>query len=239
MIRIAVIDNQEEVLDEICSLIQKETIPGENVEIQSFLNAEELLEKINRGFIYNILFSDIELDGMSGMELGRIITEKQPRTYLIFVTSYSEFAAESYLIKAYQYILKQDMKERVPEIVKQLRDKIQKETKTYIWVGTETNKQRICCEDIIYISKSKSAKYVEFFTSNGNYRERTTLSQVMTKLHGNEFILVERGYIVNIKYIVRMEGSSIYLENNARVTVSRARFTKVKQQINSYWRNEM
>lgn len=239
MIRIAVIDDEKEMLDEICSLIQKTIIPGNDVEICPFVSAEELMEEINQGTIYNILFSDIELDGINGMELGRKIAEKYPRTYLVFITSFSEFAAESYLIDAYQYVLKQDMEQRIPDIVNQLVQKIRKVTKTYILVGTETNKQRICCEDIIYISKSKSAKYVEYFTVNGQYRERITLNQVMEKLQGKEFIVVERGYIVNMKYIVRMEENIIYLENNAKVAVSRARFAKVKQEINSYWRNEM
>lgn len=239
MIRIAVIDDEKEILDEICLLIQKSFAPEDYAEVQGFQSAEKLLENVGRGARYDILFSDIDLNGMSGMELGRIVAEKLSQIYLIFITSYAEFAAESYLIRAYQYILKRDMRRRIPEIVKQLKETIRKETKTYIWVGTETCKRKICCRDIIYISKSKSAKYVQFFTINGKYKERTTLNQVMTKLQGKEFIMVERGYIVNMEHMVRMENDTIYLENNEKVTISRARLAKVKQEISDYWRDEM
>lgn len=237
MIRIAVVDDQKEMCTSICNFIQKASELEENMEIDTFLSAEDFLDKVSKGSGYDVLFSDIELDGMNGMEMGKIISEKLPKMLLIFVTSYPQFAADSYLIEAYQYILKRDMEYRIPEIMKQIIEKINREKAKYIFVGTETHKNRIPCSSIIYLNKA--LKYVEYHTSNGVYRERITLSKAIEKLKGKEFVLIEKGIVINMNCITKMEGNDIYLEGKNRVTVSRARFTKVKKIINNYWGNEM
>lgn len=238
MIRIAIIDDEEEMLAIIHNHVQKAVDFKQEIDIFTYSDPAEFLEEIAKGMVYDILFLDIQLNGMDGLELGKRVLEKQPDIFLIFVTSYPEFAVESYVLDAYQYILKSDMEWRIPEIVGRLVRKISEQAKPYLFVGG-TSKQRICRDEIIYVYKSKSEKYVQYITVNGEYRERITLSQVMEKLQSNEFILVARGYIVNIKYIVKMDGNTIYLENGAKVIISRARFSKVKEKINYYWGNEI
>lgn len=238
MIKIAVVDDQKEMCTVMLKCIQKGSVIQNNLEIDTFLSAESFLEKVNKGKVYDVLFSDIELEmGMNGIEMGKIISKKHPKMLIIFVTSHSQFAAESYLIEAYQYILKRDMEYRVPEILQRIVEKFNKEKSQYILVGTETQKNRIQCANIIYLNKV--LKYVEYHTKNGVYKERITLNKAMEKLRGNEFVLIEKGIVINLNCITKMDGNVIYLEGKNRVTVSRARFTKVKRLINTHWGNEI
>ncbi len=239
MVHIAVIDDKKEILDKICLLLQKTTAMQDDVKICPFTSAEEFLESAEGGVEYNLLFSDIELEGMGGLELGRTVKKKYPGMYLVYLTSYSEYAAESYLVEAYQYILKQDMEDRIPGIVNYLIKRIRKETKTYIWIGPERNRQRICCEEIIYINKPKSEKYIRIHTIKEEYKERATIKEIMERLNKKDFILVDRSNIVNMRHIVQVDNDTIYLENEFKVLMSRSRLNNVREQICNYWRGKI
>ena len=92
-------------------------------------------------------------------------------------------------------------------------------------------------KDILYLYKSKGAKYVNYVTTQGVVRERTSLENALKMLNSRQFLLVERGYAVNIKQICRVSGDTIYLEKGYEVQVSKARLAEVKREINLYWRN--
>lgn len=235
MIRIGIVDDEEPMLGIVQYYIEKSIGPGDKVEVFTFLNGDIFLNEVRRGSKFDILFTDIQMTVMDGMELGREIKQLQPDLYVVFITSHMEYAAESYVIEAYQYILKQDMEHRLPIVVRRLIDKISKdEGGQYRLVGT-TNIQKIFYRDIIYICKAKASKYVQYFTVDNEYKERATLEQIFRELHSKEFILVERSYIVNMKHIYRISGNTIYLKNDNQVAISRARLSEVKKKINEYW----
>ncbi|PWJ47966.1 LytR/AlgR family response regulator transcription factor [Faecalicatena contorta] len=235
MIRIGIVDDEEPMLGIVQYYIEKSIEPGDKVEVFTFLNGDIFLNEVRRGSKFDILFTDIQMTVMDGMELGREIKQLQPDLYVVFITSHMEYAAESYVIEAYQYILKQDMECRLPIVVRRLINKISKdEGGEYRLAGT-TNIQKVFYRDIIYICKAKGSKYIQYFTVDNEYKERATLEQIFRELHSKEFILVERSYIVNMKHIYRISGNTIYLKNDIQVAISRARLSEVKKKINEYW----
>lgn len=67
---------------------------------------------------------------------------------------------------------------------------------------------------------------------NDTCRERISLDRLLHELDDEAFLMIERGYIVNMRYVVRMHGTTIYLQNNEQVVVSRARFIEVRERMN-------
>lgn len=237
MIRIAVIDDEKNILDAVGDCIKASIDLPDLVELDTFSGAESFLGEIEKGIKYDILLTDIELAGMNGVELGKQVLKRQPGIYLIFLTSHSEFAIDSYVMEAYQYILKQDMKSRLPPILNRLIGKIQAEHNSYIYIGTTNSKQKIYYNEIISISKhKKGGKYVLLVTTKGEFQERTTLNELVQRLKSKEFVMIARDYIVNMKHIDRVTRNTIYLDNTTHVTISRGKLSKVKEQINTYWR---
>lgn len=235
VIKIAVIDDEEIILDRICSLIRSASLLTDEIYIDCFNSAEEFLNTNPQESIYNIVFTDIQMKGMDGIKLGMIIRERYPSIFLVFLTSYAEYAAESYELNAYQYILKQRMEERLPVVLQDIVNQIVKEQDNYRLVGASNDVQKLYYKDVIYIKKIKGSKYVEFVTFEKVFRERIALEQLMKELNENEFILVERGYIVNIRYIVRLKSNTVFLKNGEEITVSRSRFPEVKEAIHKCW----
>ena len=235
MINIAIIDDEEILLDQISHLIRSVSVLQNEIHIDCFTSAEEFLNSNLVEKSYHIVFTDIQLKAMDGIKLGMIIRERYPSVYLVFLTSYSEYAAESYELNAYQYILKQRMEERLPVILKYIIYQISKKQERYRLLGGTNHIQKVYYQDIIYIKKIKGSKYVEYITLKDEFRERISLDQLMKELNSNEFILVERSYIVNIQYIVRLKRNTIFLKNDKAIMVSRLRFPEVKEAIHKYW----
>ena len=113
MIRISIVDDEEIIREKISSLVS-ETLAAEPVEaeLRTYPDGESFLGASGTDGPSDILLADIQMAGMDGMELGRKIRRDNPGMYIIFITSYEQYAAESYRIEAYQYILKQDLEAR-------------------------------------------------------------------------------------------------------------------------------
>lgn len=236
MIRIGIVDDEMMFRNRIASLVS-ETLKSEplQTEIRKYMNGNSFLDSIQNDGPFDILLADIQMDGMDGMELGKRIHSKNPGMAIIFITSYEEYAVESYRIDAYQYILKQDLEDRLPGVIKDLVRKLGDQEQEYRIVGNGTEKVKIPYRNIIYLYKSKGAKYVNYVTDDGIHRERISLDAVLKKLDSRVFVPVERGYVVNMQRICRISGNTLYLEKGYEVEVSRARLTKVKQEISRCW----
>lgn len=231
---IAIIDDEAAILDNVRRCVENEITEKDEAELFTYTGAEEFLQVLEKGQEFDILVSDIELAGMSGMELGRRIQKQKLPIYLVYLTAYSEYAAESYTLEAYQYILKEDMEKRLPMILRQLIERVKREKKQFRMIGTPTSKEKIYYRDIIYIEKKKGSKYIQYTTIFSTYTERISLAKVNEELESDEFIMVERGYIINVNHIASMKDNIIRMDNDTEIIVNRANFKKVKEQINLY-----
>ena len=224
MIKIAIVDDEEQTREQILRTLKENIQEQHEVEIKLYASGESF-------------FEEIQMQQLDGVELGKLVRRICPDMYMVFITSYEEYAAESYRIEAYQYILKQDLEFRLPGVAEQLIEKLQKQKKEFCIIKDGTEQVKLLYKDILYLYKSKGTKYVNYVTTQGVVRERTSLENALKMLNSRQFLLVERGYAVNIKQICRVSGDTIYLEKGYEVPVSKARLAEVKREINLYWRN--
>lgn len=235
-IKIAIVEDDNNMRDIISNQIYKVIGKDESVGIYGFSSAEIFLKVVNSGEMFQILFTDIQLADMNGVELVKEIRKCHPEMEVVFITSYGEYAVESYVLEAFQYILKRDMDYRLPRVVSQLLEKVRMQRKQYRMIGTSSELERIYYRDIIYIYKIKASKYVCFVTTKGEFKERIAIEKLYQELESKEFVLVERSYIVNMKHICKISGDTIYLEQDKQVQISKIRMPEVKRAINEYWR---
>ena len=102
MIRIGIVDDEETMRLKIHQCIKEILKEQEEVEIRSYDCAEAFLEEIQKKVYFDILFSDIQMLEMNGLELGKRLQKDMPNLYIIYITAYMEYAVESYRISAYR-----------------------------------------------------------------------------------------------------------------------------------------
>lgn len=234
MIKIASVEDERNVQLEIERYIKMGIKNDSEIEVDLYRSAEEYLLS---GEKYDLVITDIELPGINGLELGRKVREDNPEVYLVFLTSYSEFASESYIIEAYQYILKKDIEERLPLLVQKVILEIKKRYEEYRWIGNNQDKRKIYYKDIVCIRKIKGSKYTEYILENEKCIERLSLNQILDEICSEAFILVDRGHVVNVNHIKRVRGNTIYMDQGDEIIVSRIQSAQVKEKITEYWRS--
>ena len=97
------IDDEEPILEETKKVIEK---AAPNAEILTFGRAAAALEAIKSGQRPDMVFADIEMPGISGLDFAVKAKELSPSTRIVFITGYEEYAIEAFRIKAQGYLLK-------------------------------------------------------------------------------------------------------------------------------------
>lgn len=238
MIKIAIIDDEEQMLQIIRNEILNVDKLADAIDVHTYRSAQGFLEKQEEVREFQIVFSDIEMEKVNGIEFGKVMMERFPETYLIFLTAYPDFAVQSYEVAAYQYILKSRMKDRLPQILRQVVEKIVNERQEYKLIGNGNQRGKIYLKDIVYIEKVKGTKYVLYHTISGEYKERNSLENIIHEIDKKDFIIIERGCVVNIQHIVQLKGNKIFLSNGIIMQIGRSRFEEVKQLIHDSWAEE-
>ena len=96
----AVVDDEKAIREQICTLIEEQQ-PGSRIE--SYAAGEELLASGKR---FDIVFLDIQMEGMNGIEVARNLRKQQGDTILIFITGIKDYVFDALDLYAFQYLLK-------------------------------------------------------------------------------------------------------------------------------------
>lgn len=179
----------------------------------------------------DLLFLDINMPGMSGMDFARTLEPGRP--LVIFTTAYSEYAVEGFKVEAVDYLLKPfgygEFTEAVGRASRRLRQ--DNEADDAIYVRDSGATRRILLGDIRMIKGL--AEYVQIFLASSP-RPVTTLMSMRSleqTLPSDRFMRIHRSYIVNLKAIEAVDHGKVVIGND-RLPVS----DSYREQFNSYIR---
>jgi len=163
------------------------------------LEAAELIER----HLPDVLFLDIEMPGINGLELVKIAGGKG--CIPIFITSHPEFAVESYEIEAFDYLLKPLAADRFARCVNRLHHFCRLRSDAFAFAREQEkdclvikqghDKVRIRMSDVLYLEAMKD--YTRVVLTDRQYLVLTTLSALQEKLPEGRFVRIHRSYIVN------------------------------------------
>lgn len=238
MITIAIVDDDKSFIN----LLRKKVEDYCNVfklpcQITAFSNSQLFYYELTDKKHYDICFMDIEMSGINGIQLAEKLREYDKNTYLVFVTSYFEFAAHGYSLKAFDFIQKSLLDEKLSLVLNGIVLEIKRTENRFYCIETDMRLQRIAYKEIIYLYKSK--KNTVIVSMEDEIQVRKPLQTVFQELNSEEFIWVERGYIINLEHIMGMNGRDIRLRNGAVIRAGKARTRSIKEAIHTYWRNWM
>lgn len=234
--RIAVVDDNKGMLDIIRMYIVRNKANIE-CECATFQGADKLLSDMESGRQYEVYFLDIEMPELNGLELAKRIRKLQNSACIVFLTCHEEFALKSYDIEigAYQYVLKNEMKEKINHVLMTISGELENKREDFYIIQNERHYVKLKVVEIVYIYKE--SKNSVFVVQEGVYRERKALKKVLKDIGKSEFIFIDSGRIVNIKQIRRIEGNEICFMNGLHIYASYTSIKRLKDRINSYWRN--
>lgn len=168
--------------------------------------AKKLLEASN----IDILFLDIQMPDINGIEFSKIINKKN--TAVVFTTAFSEYAVEGFNVDAIDYLLKPIEYDRFLKSVYKAKEYIdyitnQEVQDGYIFVKSDYQMTKIYLKDILYIEGLDD--YIKIYLSQKSILTLMTLKTITQKLPSKEFLRVHRSYIVPISKIENISKSKV------------------------------
>lgn len=235
MIRIAICDDELSMVQQNEEIVKSSLqAMGIGYEIVTYTESSNLLCDIAEDqFFYDLILSDIEMPKLSGMELVDKVKAHLPEVKIIFITSHIEYAIDAYELSVFRYVPKGDKSERLKQAIVDAAKLIELEAGQEYTIQTNNRLERIKYRDILYIMRD--GKNAEITSSQGVSKVRKSLQQVHEELNAPEFIFIERGCIVNIIHIMKVQEGMVYLKNQETLPVSRSHLQEVKQQIAQFW----
>lgn len=117
------IDDEPMALEVLANMLS----PYEDIDIIGrYTNPTQALEKIKVSQV-DIIFLDIEMGDVNGLELAQVFMEKDPQVEIVFVTAYSQYAVDAFELNALDYLLKPIQEKRLFKAIERLRENIKEE----------------------------------------------------------------------------------------------------------------
>ncbi|MBQ7765357.1 MAG: response regulator transcription factor [Lachnospiraceae bacterium] len=237
--QIHICDDIKEHALELKNLLQS-LDPSRHVEITVSSSAKEflaLLSSVENGETppWNILFMDICLPESDGITLGKKIRELCPDTYLILVSSHSEYAIKGYEAAAYRYLLKPVKKEDLLTLMADIQADYDKKRK--LLIKGRKNSAYVALNDILYISAED--KYAIVYTPNGHFICDISLNKYEEQLKDYGFYRIHRKYLVNVYHHRSLNNNHACLSDGTTLPVSKSKTGAYRNFIFSYMREEL
>lgn len=235
MIRIAICDDEQDAVVLHEEMVKKSLQAcGIGYKIATYTQSSNLLYDItDDGFFYDLILLDIEMPGVTGMEISEKIKPFLPNVKIIFVTSHLEYAIDAFELSIFRYVPKNNLDNRLVAAVTDAAKLIELEAGKEYAIQTSSRMEKIPYKDIYYIQRD--GKNASIVSSIGISKVRKSLQQVYDELNTPEFIFIDRGYIVNIIQIMKISDGMAVLKNGEQLSISRSHLQEVKQQINRFW----
>jgi len=233
--RIAICDDEASLIEDLKKAVMASSAWDPDATVSGHADGESLLAEHERN-PYDIVFLDIEMDGMSGMEAGHRIRENDKEVFLIFVTSHKQFIEEAFIVEAFDYVSKPITSEKINDVIERVLKKYisQHQKVSFESMG---NIYSLYVTEIIRI-EGKHGR-ITFFTNDkkGEYKCYGSLDGYERDLSSHGFIRSHRNVIVNMKYIKSIEEKHIIIECNNKqqeVKVSVRKRQNCKRAYNTY-----
>lgn len=232
---IAICDDEAYVRGYLRSLILRQ----ESVcTITEYASGKELLQAQEKGDgrTPDILFLDISLGDMSGMEVAKRLRQKRRSReeavwgslpLLIFVTGYPEYMQEAFAVHAFQYLVKplqeRDFKQVFAQAVREYRCLVsaRQETSGHILVRNGTVTRSVPTDEIYYIESSN--RKVILHMRDDTMECYGKIGEMERELQ-RDFYRIHKGYLVNMKYVEQYDRTQMRLKNQDCLLISKYKY---------------
>lgn len=226
-IHIAICDDSEVYRRYLMDLLQKwGRMHEQTCHFTQFSSAEEFLITWEEHQDVSVFLLDIEMPGMNGVELARLIRQRNAQAQIVFITGYSEYMAIGYDVEALHYLVKPIESEKLFAVLDRAVTRLQRQDPTLPFEqhGILT---RVPVSKIRYIEVNRN--YVTIH-AEADYQIRQSMKEVEALLD-KRFLRIGRSYIVNLAYVLQVSKTELTLIGGTKLYLPRGSYDVVNRAI--------
>ena len=237
MIRIAVCDDEKYFREKIGALLQEYSSAREfGINVESFASGEEFLASEKKE-MFDVIFLDINMEGMNGIETAQKIRQFSEDIVLIFITAYVAYSPEGYKVNAIRYLLKDSdsFKTAFWECMNAVRNKLMvvEKKEKFEFQGKE---MVIPLSHIVYMESNLhkvtfyiKGKEIQAYTM---YEKLDAIEERLRKTQS--FCRIHQSYLINLKYVDEVKRYQVLLNTGEILNIAKPRYKEVEMQYITY-----
>lgn len=216
---------QDKLFELLERLLQERGLEGE---IEVYSNGEEFCREYRKG-MFDLIFLDIELKNMNGVQVGRFIREEceDEEIQIAYISGKTKYALELFESRPINFVVKPITKDNIGAVL----DKYLRITKQEVESFQYQKKRefvRISLSEIKYFTSDK--RKVVMYCMNQTDTFYGNLNEVYEKVKGKHFLFVHKSFIINSHYVKRMEYEQVILLDNTTIPISQSRRAAIRKQ---------
>lgn len=197
--------------------------------IAHFDNAEHFLLRFRP--VYDIVFMDILLPGMNGMDAAAKLRELDQTATLIFVTNMAQFAVKGYEVDAFDFIVKPVTYPHFSMKLQRALQKLENQQDSQVTLSLPNRILRIPVSQIKYVEVA--GHKLTYHTTIGTFDVYGTLKSAESDLNTNLFVRCNNCYLVNLNFVQGIDGFNLTVGDEI-LQISRAKRKDFISQLNDY-----
>ncbi len=226
MLRALAVDDERPTLEELVYLLNADPRIGT---AEGAGDATEALRRINRALesgpdgpdAIDVVFLDIQMPGLDGLDLARLLTGFARPPLVVFVTAHEDFAVQAFDLKAVDYVLKPVRRERLAEAVRRAAERrgtatspapripVHEPDPDHITVELGGVTRFVPVDDITHVEAQ--GDYARLHTDKGSHLVRIPLSTLEERWRARGFVRIHRRHLVALRHIgeLRLDAGSV------------------------------
>lgn len=183
---------------------------------------------------WDLVFMDIGLPGISGMEAAQLLRTYDDQTVIIFVTSLSQYAVKGYEVGALDFIVKPVSYPALSARMDRAMRVLARTAGRNLAIPTKTGMRMVALRDIVWVQVRKHD--LEYLLADGSHVEvRGVLKEVEAQLGGGSFVRISNSCIVNADHVRSLDRTSVTMEDGEELPISRAKAKEARAAFADYF----
>ncbi len=220
MLTIGLCDDEEPDLDKLSAMIERYTrLKHVSCEIRGFSSGEDLLFAIDKGHTFNIVFLDVFMGLVNGVDIAREIRAHDQSCSIIFATNSRGHAIDGYGVHALQYLVKPLADHAVFAALDQAITIMSREADSFSILVNKQGSYRILFSDIVFVESN--ARVITIHTRNqGDLSFYVRLDDFEHQCNDPRFLRCHKSFLVNLDYVFAIENHHMTLETGHKIRIS-------------------
>lgn len=198
--------------------------------IKKFFGGLELIQSRES---FDIIFLDIKMPNINGMELAKQIRKQGRQSLIIFITSASEYVFDAFDVEAFQYLLKPIQTDKLKNVLEKATKKMQIDANIdFLLISANRQIQKVFLKDILYIESI--GRIAKIHCNNGTLETYEQIGILEDKLSDKFFFRCHKCFLVNLNFVDAFKKTEVCLENGEKIMLAKRRYEDFQKAILSY-----